>query len=66
MPKFTVKMIYTATVEAENKESAYMLAASALDGASVVPELIITRYKTPKTVVAVDTRTEQMFPEEKA
>ena len=65
MPKFTVKMVYTTTVEADSKEAVYMEAEKALNDSSVIPELFVTRYKTPKTVVAEDTRTEQLFPEEK-
>lgn len=64
MPKFTVRMIYTAVTEADSKETILAEAKEVFLNNSVhVPEIIVTRYKAPKSV-PVDKRTGSLFTEE--
>lgn len=59
MPKFTVKLITTTVVEADNKDEVYREALEAVSAMVPPPEIVITRFK--KTVNTVDTRTAFLF-----
>ncbi len=59
MPKFTVKLITTTVVEADNKDEVYREALEAVSAMVPPPEIVITRFK--KTVNTVDNRTVPLF-----
>jgi len=59
MSKFTVKLITTTVVEADNKDDVYREALEAVSAMVPPPEIVITRFK--KAVNTADTRTPFLF-----